>query len=149
MQREGYEVNQLWVADITYVRLACRVRVFFRSAGCIFRGGPWAGRWGGVGTHIYRWWLWKTRSAAGNPELGWAIIPTVGHSMPATRNNGITEGFHNRMEMISRQAFGFRNFDNYRVSVKVLCGLCTHQATDRRWSSDSDLVTKRLRLLNL
>jgi len=39
-----------------------------------------------------------------------------------TRNNGITEGFHNKMEMISRQAFGFRNFDNYRLRVKVLCG---------------------------
>jgi transposase len=39
-----------------------------------------------------------------------------------TRNNGITEGFHNKMEMISRQAFGFRNFENYRLRVKVLCG---------------------------
>jgi len=39
-----------------------------------------------------------------------------------TRNNGITEGFHNKMELISRQAYGFRNFDNYRLRVKVLCG---------------------------
>lgn len=39
-----------------------------------------------------------------------------------TRNNGITEGFHTKMEMISRQAFGFRNFENYRQRVKVLCG---------------------------
>jgi transposase len=39
-----------------------------------------------------------------------------------TRNNGITEGFHTKMEMISRQAFGFRNFENYRLRVKVLCG---------------------------
>jgi transposase len=39
-----------------------------------------------------------------------------------TRNNGITEGFHTKMEMISRQAFGFRNFENYRKLVKVLCG---------------------------
>jgi transposase len=39
-----------------------------------------------------------------------------------TKNNGITEGFHTKMEMISRQAFGFRNFDNYRKRVKVLCG---------------------------
>jgi transposase len=38
-----------------------------------------------------------------------------------TRNNGITEGFHNKMELISRQAYGFRNFDNYRKRVKVLC----------------------------
>lgn len=38
-----------------------------------------------------------------------------------TRNNGITEGFHNKMEMISRRAFGFRNFENYRLRVRVLC----------------------------
>ena len=38
-----------------------------------------------------------------------------------TRNNGITEGFHTKMEMISRRAFGFRNFQNYRLRVRVLC----------------------------
>jgi transposase len=38
-----------------------------------------------------------------------------------TRNNAITEGFHNKMEMISRRAFGFRNFDNYRLRVRVMC----------------------------
>jgi transposase len=37
------------------------------------------------------------------------------------RNNGITEGFHNKMEVLSRQAYGFRNFENYRLRVKVLC----------------------------
>lgn len=39
-----------------------------------------------------------------------------------TKSNGITEGFHNKMEMISRRAFGFRNFENYRLRVRVLCG---------------------------
>lgn len=39
-----------------------------------------------------------------------------------SKNNGITEGFHNKMEMISRRAFGFRNFNNYRLRVRVLCG---------------------------
>jgi transposase len=38
-----------------------------------------------------------------------------------TRNNGITEGFHNKMELISRQAYSFRKFENYRKRVKVLC----------------------------
>ena len=38
-----------------------------------------------------------------------------------TRNNGITEGFHNKVETISRQAYGFRNFENCRLRVKVLC----------------------------
>lgn len=39
-----------------------------------------------------------------------------------TKNNGITEGFHNKMEMISRRAFGFRNFENYRLRVRMHCG---------------------------
>lgn len=38
------------------------------------------------------------------------------------RNNGITEGFHNKMETINRQAYGFRNFQNYRMRIKILCG---------------------------
>ena len=39
-----------------------------------------------------------------------------------TRNNGVTEGFHNKMEMISRRAYGFRNFENYRIRVMTHCG---------------------------
>ncbi len=39
-----------------------------------------------------------------------------------TKNNGITEGLHNKMEMLSRRAFGFRNFANYRLRVIALCG---------------------------
>ena len=38
-----------------------------------------------------------------------------------TKNNGITEGFHNKMESLSRQAYGFRNFQNYRLRVRVMC----------------------------
>jgi transposase len=34
-----------------------------------------------------------------------------------SKSNGITEGLHNKMEMISRRAFGFRNFKNYRLRV--------------------------------
>jgi transposase len=37
-----------------------------------------------------------------------------------SRNHGITEGFHNKMELISRQAYGFLNFENYRLRVKGL-----------------------------
>jgi len=39
-----------------------------------------------------------------------------------TKSNGITEGFHTKMEMISRRAYGFRNFQNYRTRVLVQCG---------------------------
>lgn len=38
-----------------------------------------------------------------------------------TKNNGITEGFHRKMKLIQRRAYGFRNFDNYRLRVRVLC----------------------------
>ena len=37
-----------------------------------------------------------------------------------TRNNGITEGFHRKMKLIQRRAYGFRNFENYRLRVRVL-----------------------------
>ncbi|MFM8314042.1 MAG: ISL3 family transposase [Deltaproteobacteria bacterium] len=39
-----------------------------------------------------------------------------------TRTNSITEGLHNKMEVISRRAYGFKNFQNYRIRVKALCG---------------------------
>ena len=38
-----------------------------------------------------------------------------------SRSNGITEGFHNKMENISRAAYGFRNFNNYSMRVRMLC----------------------------
>ena len=39
-----------------------------------------------------------------------------------SKSNGITEGFHRKMKLIQRRAYGFRNFENCRVRVKVLCG---------------------------
>jgi transposase len=38
-----------------------------------------------------------------------------------TCSNGITEGLHKKMEAISRRAYGFRNFENFRQRVLVLC----------------------------
>jgi transposase len=63
---------------------------------------------------------------------GFAPLHTLGATMASwaeeiarmwrfTRNNGITEGFHTKMELLQRQAYGFRNFDNYRLRVRVLC----------------------------
>ena len=65
-------------------------------------------------------------------QSGLAQLVTLGESLHAwseeiarmwrfTRSNGITEGFHNKMETISRQAYGFRNFENYRQRVLVHC----------------------------
>ena len=39
-----------------------------------------------------------------------------------TKNNGITEGFHRKMKLIQRRAYGFKNFENYRLRVRILCG---------------------------
>lgn len=39
-----------------------------------------------------------------------------------TRNNGITEGFHRKMKLIQRRAYGFKNFNNYRLRVLAQCG---------------------------
>ncbi len=39
-----------------------------------------------------------------------------------TKNNGITEGFHRKMKLIQRRAYGFRSFENYRLRVIAQCG---------------------------
>jgi transposase len=33
------------------------------------------------------------------------------------KNNDMAEGFHNKMEILSERAYGFRNFENYRLRV--------------------------------
>ena len=38
-----------------------------------------------------------------------------------SKTNSITEGLHNKMELIQRRAYGFRNFNNYRTRVIALC----------------------------
>lgn len=38
-----------------------------------------------------------------------------------SRSNGITEGFHTKMEVLQRQAYGFRNFAHYRLRVRAMC----------------------------
>lgn len=49
-------------------------------------------------------------------------LEEIGRMLRFSRSNGITEGFHTKMEMISRRAFGFRNFKNYRLRVLAHCG---------------------------
>ena len=39
-----------------------------------------------------------------------------------SKNNAITEGFHRKMKLIQRRAYGFRNFQNYRLRVIAHCG---------------------------
>ena len=74
--------------------------------------------------------LWHLNECLSSP---WENLKTFGKTLKSwmepivrmwrfTKNNGITEGLHNKMEMISRRAFGFRNFNNYRLRVIALCG---------------------------
>jgi len=39
-----------------------------------------------------------------------------------SKSNGLTEVFHTKMEMLSRRAYGLRNFENYRLRVLAQCG---------------------------
>jgi transposase len=66
-------------------------------------------------------------------ESPWLILQTLGETLESwseeilrmwrfKKSNGMTEGFHNKMELISRRAYGFRNFQNYKLRVLALCG---------------------------
>lgn len=65
-------------------------------------------------------------------QAGFAQLVSLGETLSSwsteiatmwrfTRNNGITEGFHTKMEVLQRQAYGFRNFNNYRLRVRIMC----------------------------
>lgn len=36
-------------------------------------------------------------------------------------SNGITEGFNNKIKVLKRNAYGFRNFDNFRKRIMLNC----------------------------
>jgi transposase len=52
----------------------------------------------------------------------WSWRDEIARMWRFTKSNAITEGLHNKMELISRRAYGFRNFQNYRLRVRALCG---------------------------
>ena len=57
--------------------------------------------------------------------LGWTLDSwkeEIGRMWRFTKTNSITEGLHNKMEELSRRAYGFRSFKNYRLRVRVYCG---------------------------
>ena len=55
----------------------------------------------------------------GHTLEAWQI--EIGRMWRFSRSNGITEGFHRKMKLIQRRAFGFRNFENDRRHVRALC----------------------------
>lgn len=46
----------------------------------------------------------------------------IGAMWRFSKSNSITEGFHRKMKLIQRRAYGFRNFENYRLRVIAQCG---------------------------
>jgi transposase len=62
----------------------------------------------------------ETLKTLGQTLENWAT--EIARMWRFTKTNSITEGLHNKMEMLSRRAFGFRNFENYRLRVRVHCG---------------------------
>jgi hypothetical protein len=60
-----------------------------------------------------RWWLTL-----------WCNVKTdeIAAMWRFTKNNSITESFHRKMKLIQRRAYGFRNFQNYRLRVIAACG---------------------------
>jgi transposase len=46
----------------------------------------------------------------------------IGRMWRSSKSNGPVEGFHNKMEVISRRAYGYRNFTNYRRRVLAMSG---------------------------
>lgn len=46
----------------------------------------------------------------------------IGRMWRSNKSNGPVEGFHNKMEVISRKAYGYRNFKNYRRRVLAMSG---------------------------
>lgn len=80
--------------------------------------------------HLAPQLLTLTRQLA---ESGFAPLATLATTLESwqeeiacmwrfTKNNGITEGFHRKMKLIQRRAYGFRNFENYRLRVLAQCG---------------------------
>ena len=52
----------------------------------------------------------------------WSWREEIARMWRFSRNNGITEGFHRKMKLIQRRAYGFRSFANYRLRVIAQCG---------------------------
>ncbi|WP_309400817.1 transposase [Cerasicoccus maritimus] len=46
----------------------------------------------------------------------------IGAMWRFSRNNSITEGFHRKLKLMQRIAYGFRHFNNYRLHVIAQCG---------------------------
>jgi hypothetical protein len=72
------------------------------------------------------------RPVADLRDCGLARLVALGHTLHVwreeiatmwrfTRNNATTEGFHNKMEVVSCPAYRFGNFQNYRLRVRVMC----------------------------
>ncbi|WP_416233124.1 transposase [Castellaniella sp.] len=64
----------------------------------------------------------RAQPSQGSGYYGASWLEPIVRRWHLSESNGITEGFHTKMEMLSRRAYGFRNFENYRIRVLAQCG---------------------------
>ena len=61
-----------------------------------------------------------------------------------TKNNGITEGFHRKMKLIQRRAYGYRNFKNYALRQRLWNGGKKRGQRERKMFYNARCVNKGL-----
>ena len=76
------EVNQLWVADMTYLRLEGEF-VYLAVVLDAFSRVRWGGRWDGVCKPLYPWRLWTRPFKVVSHRREWCTIPTEDPPTPA------------------------------------------------------------------
>jgi transposase len=79
------------------------------------------------GENLYkRWHFWATHSRL-QPVVKVAAmirrhLPGVMAYFTHPITNSASESLNSTIEMIKKRAFGFRNFDNFRVAILFRCG---------------------------
>jgi transposase len=65
-------------------------------------------------TGVFKLGMWLSRAKKHFPNSNNTIIRWFDEII-AYFDSGIVEGINNKLKLIKRSAYGFRNFDNYRI----------------------------------
>ena len=74
-------INQLWVADITYIHLQSEF-LYLAVSSIVFPGSWWEGRWIARWQPGCRWQPCNKPSRLDSPRPAWCTTPIAGFSMP-------------------------------------------------------------------
>jgi transposase len=69
---------------------------------------------------------WLKEAQAYYPESQKTIVRWIGEIISyfdERITNGVVEGINNKLKLIKRSAYGFRNFQNFRIRVLLSCGV--------------------------